>query len=132
MFLCCLVVKQARAGEKGGGQKVEQLPVKIKGAVMFPNVTIMVVLFFGFLMFVCVFLQKHCKNWGSADFGHCFLGAKSRVYNWVTVGSIIGPHVGSYFLRHMWPSYPAQEFCLKTAKKKTKKRWPSYRPCRGL
>ena len=59
-------------------------------------------------MFVCVFLQETLKNMGfqpilATVFGG-FLGAKSRVNNWATVGSIIGPHVGPFF-RHMWPSY---------------------------
>ena len=80
---------------------------------MFPNVKIMVFLFLCFLMFVCAFLQKHFKIGVSANLGHCcfgLLGSKCRVNNWATVGSTLGPHVGSYFLRHMWPSYSPNTF----------------------
>ena len=102
-FLCWHVVEQARGREQKqsqkGGQKAKQLLVKIKGAVMFPNVKIMVFLFLCLLLFVCVVLQNHCKNWGFSQFWATvfwgFSGAKSRANNWATVGSIIGPHVGS-------------------------------------
>ena len=70
LFACCccvfyvdvLLSKQDGRNKqmKTGGQKVEQLPVKIKGDNYVPNVQIM--LLFCYLMFVCVLLQKHHIN----------------------------------------------------------------------
>ena len=86
---------------------MEQLPVKIKGAVMFPK-SYGVFVYFCFLILVCVFLKKKPVDMEFQPIlaiVFCFFGTKSRVSNWATVGSITGPHVGPFFLRHMWPSY---------------------------
>ena len=103
MFLCCYVVKQAsgRAKSKRGAKKWNNFQSKLKGAVMFPNVKIMVFLLFVFrCLYVCFF--KNTISIGvSANFGHLFfgacLGAKRWVNKWSTLGSISGPHVGSNF-----------------------------------
>ena len=60
---------------------------------MFPNVIIMVL-----LLLVGVFLQKHYKCGFQPILGIVFgfLGAKSWVNKWATVGSISGPQLGSY------------------------------------
>ena len=42
----------------------------------------------------------------------CFLGAKSRVNNWATIGSITGPRVGPCFEAHV-AQLLTQEVCLK-------------------
>ena len=84
--------------KKGGGKHLKNFRSKSKGAVVFPNVKIVVFLFF---LFVCAFLQKRYKIWAFSQFWPLLflgiLGAKCRVNNWATVGSIIGPHLGSYF-----------------------------------
>ena len=66
-------------------------------------------------MFVCVFLPKHYKIGFQpilATVFWAFLGAKSRVNNWATVGSITGPHAGPFFEAHV-AQLLTLEFCLK-------------------
>ena len=63
---------------------------------MFPNVKIMVFLFFVVVVVCRCVSSKTLKIRVSANFGHCFLGegAKSWVDKWATAGSISGPHFG--------------------------------------
>ena len=68
---------------------------------MFPNVKGMVFLFLGFLLFVGVFIRKDYNNRGFRQFGALLLGDFGLQH----FGSIRGPHFGSYFWRHMWPTY---------------------------
>ena len=66
--------------KKWGGELVEQLLVK-GGSYVPKSENYGVFCFHVFLMFVCVFLQKHYEIGVSANFGHCFFwgggGAKS-------------------------------------------------------
>ena len=109
-FYIVMLLSKLEAGgktKKGGGENVEQVPVKIKGGNYVSKCENYGVFAFCFLVFVCVLLQKHYKNSGFSQFWplFCFLDAKARVNNWATVGSITGPHGGPFFLRHMRPSY---------------------------
>ena len=75
--------------KEGGDKKVETLPVKIKGGSYVCKCEIVVFLFFLFLLFVCVLLQKHYENRGFSQF-LAFWG-----HFWVQhVGSISGPQLG--------------------------------------
>ena len=121
-FYVVMLVRKLEAGGKtktGGpisGTTSGRNPPKSRGQLCFQMWKLCCFCFFCFLMCVCVFLQKHCKNRVSADFCHCLfglVGAKNRVYNWATAGLIAGPHVGSYFLRHMWPKNRPKNFVKK-------------------
>ena len=83
---------------KGGGEKWNNFWwSKLKGAVIFPNVKIMVfVLFFDVCM--CVFFKNTIKRCcGQCWALFCWGGAKSWANKWPTAGSISGPHFGSNF-----------------------------------
>ena len=56
-------------GKQKGGQRMEQLPVKIKGGNCVSKCENYGVFVF-FLMFICVFLQKQYIIGVSANFGH--------------------------------------------------------------
>ena len=81
--------------EKGGAKKWNNFPVT-KGAIMFPNMKIMV----SFMRFVC-FFKNTMKIGVSVNFGHCLfffcdLGVQKVGSNkGSTVGSVSGPHFGS-------------------------------------
>ena len=77
---------------------MEQLPVKIKGGNHVSTCeNYGVFVFLLFVVCLCASPKSTLKN-GFSQFGaFLIVSAKSWVNHWATIGSITGPHVGSYF-----------------------------------
>ena len=89
-FLVVMLSSRQEGGhqKRGGAKKWNNLHVKSKGAVMFPNVKIIVLLFF--VRFVCMFIENTIKIGVSTNFRHCVFGGRGGQ----KAGSTSGPHQG--------------------------------------
>ena len=89
LFVCCcwyvvMLLSKQKGDKKGGGQKVEQLPAKIRGGS---------------------YVSK-CENYGAfVVFVLSFLSAKSWVNKWVHSRVNKRSTFGSHVSRHMWTTY---------------------------